>query len=239
MKRALYRRSLVAAAAMLAATAWSARAQENSGVAALREACRKVVAAKSMTADLAVLLLLPNGKSVSGKGTLAALKPNFLRVELKGVGAGGTDQVYASDGKFYYSYYEGSKAYRRAVVPPVPLNFLGQWEGEIDTFFGGERSVQKGAISVIGSEKVGEIDCDVVKLLPQGRTSPIAYFIGKTDRLIHRSLFSYTTTSGSITQINTLSNLQLDVAKMPDDFLFTLPEGARLIPPAAPRQPGP
>ena len=64
------------------------------------------------------------------------MKPNLLRVELRP--GNGPGVIFAADGKNYYTYQEANKRYTKDALPASPTEFQGQWEGEIDAFFGDE-----------------------------------------------------------------------------------------------------
>ena len=73
------------------------------------------------------------------KGNVALKKPNLISVVLAGsVGARALRQTYVSDGKNYFIYAEGNKQYMSNATPKNPTEFNGEWEGEVDSFFGGE-----------------------------------------------------------------------------------------------------
>lgn len=199
----------------------------------LREAFRKLGAARAMTALITARIEIEGlQEAILLKGTVAALKPNYLRVELRGdlPARGPIEFIYVADGKHYYSFSSLENAYTKTRLDPNPTEFLGQWEGEIDAFFGGEKNAAKVKATYAGSERVGNRVCEVVRAdmevkgpdgAPMKRT--ITYYIGKNDLLIHQAKFS----AGEQTQTNQLSNIRLDAKKEKEDFVYVPPRGAR------------
>jgi outer membrane lipoprotein-sorting protein len=230
--------------ALTALSLASARADEK-GEKILREAFKKLGESKAMTALLSCKIEvegLPD--PIAFKGTVAAMKPNLLRVELKGEVSppGGGEKrmlefVYAADGKNYYSFSNANNTYTKAKLDPKPTEFLGQWEGEIDAFFGGEDNVKKVKATYAGSEKVGTVQCEVVKADQEikdqdGETvkRTITYYIGKNDSLIHQAKFG----AGPQNQTNNMTNIKLDAKKEKEDFTYTPPKDAKEMTPPPP-----
>ncbi|MCS6775618.1 MAG: hypothetical protein RMJ43_00710 [Chloroherpetonaceae bacterium] len=199
----------------------------------LREAFRKLGGARAMTALITARIEIEGlQEAILLKGTVAALKPNYLRVELRGdlPSRGPIEFIYVADGKHYYSFSSLENAYTKVRLDPNPTEFLGQWEGEIDAFFGGEKNAAKVKATYAGSERVGNRMCEVVRAdmevkgpdgAPLKRT--ITYYIGKNDLLIHQAKFSV----GEQTQTNQLTNIRLDAKKEKEDFVYVPPRDAR------------
>jgi outer membrane lipoprotein-sorting protein len=168
------------------------------------------------------------------KGTVAALKPNYLKVIITGdvPGQGKVERRYVSNGKEYYTYSNPPNAYRKDTIAPKPDEFLGEWEGEIDAFFGGEANAVKGQVQFVKTEKVDGVLCDVVKMTLAPRDGApartLTYTIGQADKLIHRASYPIPTTDGgNISQINTISTVNLSAKLSPKDFLFTPPKDSK------------
>jgi outer membrane lipoprotein-sorting protein len=194
------------------------------GDAILRQAFKKLGTARTYAADVAMTFRAPSVRTLARKGTVAALKPNFLRVELKAPRA----QLFIADGKAYYNYLLGAPLYVKEPLPPKPVEFLGVWEGEIDAFFGGEQNAGKVTAAYGGSEKVGGVDCDIVRASVKGQNRTIVYSIGKADRLIRRAVILIPGPNRqTATQTNLLSNIRLNVPLKPSDFTFKPPAKAR------------
>lgn len=231
---------MAAVAAVLGAGVLPVRADEK-GDKILRTAFRKLFAAKSMTADV-VSTIKGDGLPEEGielKGTVIALKPNYLRVELKGdVPRGVFTQTYVSDGKNYFSYDSLSKQYTKEKVSQTPSEFLGMWEGEIDAFFGGEKNALKVKTEYQGEELFNKIPCDIVQVEAKGlgsTTRTITYTVGKKDSLIYRASFSAGNPDESNqTQTNVLTNIKFTANKTAADFAYTPPKGAKLRTPPPP-----
>ena len=211
-----------AAAAVLAVVAAGWASADEKGETTLRQAYQTLHAAKSFTATITASM---SGDNQTINGTVAAMKPNFLQVELKPP-AGVT---FIADGKNYFVYQGESKQYFKMPLAVAPTEFQGMWEGEIDSFFGGEKSLPKGTITSLGSGKVGTVDCDRVKVEPTGNGATLTYWIGKADHLIHRTEMIRSANGQSMTQTNTLSNIKLNAPKKAADFAFDPPRGAKLF----------
>src|SRR5262245_47848167 len=91
--------ALCACAGVLLLLVAAASADEKAD-AVLRAALVKMHAAKTLTADMTVDVNPPGQAEIHLKGTLAAMKPNFMRVELNG---GPMSILFAADGKNYYT----------------------------------------------------------------------------------------------------------------------------------------
>jgi outer membrane lipoprotein-sorting protein len=227
------RRGLVLLGAAACLAVLGLASADEKGEAALRAAFRTLHGAKTYTANAAITINQPGqAKPINLKGTIAAMKPNLLRVELKQ--ASGPGVVFAADGKNYYTYIEAAKQYVKQDLDAAPKEFQGEWEGEVDAFFGGESLLSKGDASYAGTEKVGGVDCDQVKVTPKGPGATVVYSIGKSDHLIRKSVISVTQQGRTVTQTSLLTDIKLDGAKKASDFAFTPPEGSR----EAQREPG-
>ena len=206
------------------------------GNAILKEAFTKYGAAKTMTAAITINQKDPRtGAPITLKGTVVAMKPNYLRME---VSLGENAQSFVADGKQYFSYVSAGsvKAYRKEPDQAKPVEYQGIWEGEIDSFFGGAASAAKYDAMLTGSEKVGGVECDLVKVEMKVPERTAVYAIGKLDKLIHRASLTIPVQGGAQqSQTNLLSDIKFNVAKTPADFVFKIPPGAKEVP--APKPP--
>ncbi len=194
----------------------------------LRGAMKKLHAAESYSATLSITNAGPGQPEVKSQGSLAAMKPNFLRVEIKGPADAGGSILFAADGKHYNIYIAQANQYLREDLDPAPTELRGQWEAEVDAFFGGERGLPKSGATHVGTAKVGGVECDLVKIEPaKGRST--TYAIGKRDGLIHQTRIVISTPEGNAVTTNTLTNIKLNQPKKPAEFAFNPPEGARLF----------
>jgi outer membrane lipoprotein-sorting protein len=192
--------------------------------AVLKQAYKTLHAAKSYTANLSIQAEdAPGGGDL--KGTIAAMKPNLLRVEVK-LPAGGGNLIFASDGKHQYVYSPEAKRYQKSPVERNPTAFVGVWEGEVDAFFGGEKLLANTETTYVGSEKVDGVDCDVVRLKPKGQGATVAYAVGKKDHLIRRAAIAVPTDDGARRQTNSLTQIKLNPPKTAADFAFKPPADA-------------
>ncbi len=235
-----------------ALTAFSApvRADEK-GERILREALKKINDAQSMTATLTRAF---EGENISGKvlskGTISAMKPNLLlvRITTQVGGAEKTEDVYAATGKKYLSYHSKAKQYRADKLDAAPTEFSGEWEAEIDAFFGGEKLLAKGTANYSGMDKVGDFPCNIVKMTVRAKDQEperiITYFVGQKDHLIHKTSFLVriaqkldedgdVVEGGEYTQSNILTDINLKAAKKAEDFQYTPPADAK---PEAPKR---
>lgn len=195
-------------------------AADEKGEAALRTAFKTLHAAKTYTATITNEAKLPD-RTISRPGTLAAMKPNFLRVEFKGT----TPMLFVADGKEYH--IQAGERHQKQPLEAAPTEFLGQWEGEIDAFFGGEKSLTGREITHTGTETVDGVECDQVKVAGSDRNAAVIYAIGKTDHLIRRATMTLPGPNGTtITQTNTLKAIKLNAPKTAKDFVFTPPPAA-------------
>lgn len=217
-------RWLGAVALILAAVAPPAGADEK-GDGLLREALSNLKAAQSLTADISYAVALEGAAQVvpAYKGTISLKKPNLLRAEMKGT----RGMVYVSDGKNSYNYSEGSKQYFKRPLPDPLTTVAGPWGTEINAFFGGEKLMPPEGAVVAGTEKIGDVECDLVKAT-QGTQSATVYAIGKADHCIYRTVMTVNLGNNrKYTRTVALSNLKRDVEIADDTFVFTAPEGMK------------
>ena len=101
------------------------------GESIIKEAFRKLYAAQAMTAKITQTTSLANqkGMKVVASGTIAAMKPNYLKVRiLSSIPARGKDErTYAATGKEYYSYGSFQNQYRKDTLSAKPTEFMGEW----------------------------------------------------------------------------------------------------------------
>jgi outer membrane lipoprotein-sorting protein len=207
---------LALAAALCVVTA-SQLAADEKGEAALRAAFKTLHAAKTYTANIRTETQFPD-RAISRPGTLAAMKPNFLRVEFRGT----SPMLFVADGKEYH--IQAGDRHQKQALEAAPTAFFGQWEGEIDAFFGGETSLDGREITLTGTETVDGVECDQVKVAGSEQNTAVVYDIGKTDHLIHRASMTLPGPNGTtLTQVNTLTAIKLNVPKTRKDFTFAPP----------------
>lgn len=189
--------------------------------AILRAAMARIHAARTFAAELTVTVNPPGELETRLRGSVAAMKPNFLRIEL-----GGTRRlVFAADGK-QYATLDG-EVYKVEPLAAAPEGLVGIWEAEIDAFFGGEKVFPKGKVTSAGTDSVDGVDCDVVKVEVEGER-PMLYAIGRRDGLIHRGTQLLTAEGGAgFRQVNTLRRIRLGVPFESKAFIFNPPSDAR------------
>ena len=220
--------------AALAIFATPVRADEK-GERLLREACRKLNEAQSMTATLTRSY---EGEGVNKKlvvkGLVSAMKPNLLLVRITRQTEGEkSETVYAATGKDYVTYNSFDKSYSKNKLDANPTEFSGEWEAEIDAFFGGEKLLAKGTADYAGMDKVGDAPCNVVKMKIKATNKEpervITYFIGQKDRLIHKTswILRDAETDMEFTEANTMTDINLKAIKKADDFQYTPPRDAK------------
>jgi outer membrane lipoprotein-sorting protein len=214
---------------LLATMAAKPSAADEKGSAIVREAFKKLHQAKTMTADFAIEVKIPGAPAPQTmKVSVAAMKPNFFRFEAQGRGA----QSFYADGKDYFILIPQANQFVKQPLDPKPTELPGMWEGEIDAFFGGDKGLEKGEATYVKEEKVGEVECDVVKVQMKDPDRVAIYAIGKKDRTIYRATLELPAGNGqTVTQTNTLSNVKLNVEKTAADFAFKPPAGAKAFEP--------
>lgn len=214
--------------------ALSAQADEK-GEKILREAFRKLHKAQSLTADLITERKMTGQPDMPGKGTVALKKPNFLNVTLSSqANARTTKQTYVSDGTNYFNYFEGAKNYMRQPAAKNPKEFTGDWEGEIDAFFGGEATADKYNADFAGTETLEGIPCDLIRITwkQEGGNRVLTYAIGQKDRLIHRTSWTAKVNeNATLVQTNKLKNIKLNGSVATSAFAFVPPAGVKLYDP--------
>ena len=215
------------------------------GESIIKEAFRKLYAAQAMTAKITQTTSLANqkGMKVVASGTIAAMKPNYLKVRiLSSIPARGKDErTYAATGKEYYSYGSFQNQYRKDTLSAKPTEFMGEWEGELDAFFGGDTTAGLGTAVWKGTEKVGTVTCDLVQFTLRPRNNApervLNYSIGQTDRLIYKASFRFPSENGQeLMQVNLLSNINLKAKLTANDFTYTPPAGAKEVRPQRKRE---
>ena len=217
----------------------SVRADEK-GERILREAYKTLNAAQTMTAKITVTGQPEDGRMiVLEKGEVMASKPNLLMVRLTRQTEKGPSkiaEIYAATGKDYFTYNGADNSYLKRKLEDKPTDFPGAWEGEIDSFFGGEKNMDKGTADYSGMEKVGDMDCNVIKtkLKPVGAAPErvITYYVGQKDHLIHRTSWVEQAQDGeSVVVANTLTDINLKADKKPEDFQYEPPKDAKIVKP--------
>lgn len=225
-RRTLFRCSLMA---LSCCAALAAQADEK-GEKILREAFQKLHKAQSLSADLVTERALTGQPTVTGKGTIALKKPNFLSVTMSTQSnARAMKQTFVSDGKNYYNYFDGSRSYMRQETEKHPTAFTGDWEGEVDAFFGGAATADNLNADYAGTETLDGIPCDLIRITwkQQGGNRVLTYAIGQKDRLIHRTAWTAKVDEKrSLTQTNRLKNIKLNGAIAAKTFAFVPPKGA-------------
>lgn len=188
------------------------------GEEALKAAFKKLGAAKTLTFDMATENKSPGAPApITWKGKVAAMKPNFLSVAMTGQLA----PSFYADGKDYYMPSQGGM--QKVPLEAKPTELQGVWEGEVDAFFGGEKLVDKVKATYSGAEKIGEVDCDVIRVEMKEPDRAVVYAIGKEDHVIRRANITIPSAMGEQVQINTLTNVKFDVPKTAADFKYTGP----------------
>lgn len=202
------------------------------GVAILKQAFATLHAAHTLRARV-VRTDLQGRLSSEHEGMLLAMKPNYLKYELQGrMGV-----TFVSDGKSYYIFTRGGQFYQKMPVDPHPTEFLGEWEGEIDAFFGGPALVDKVQATYAGTTRFAGQVCDLVRAVMKDPDRTVVYTIGHSDHLIYRAALTITQGARSTTQTNTLLDIKLNGPMKPGEFRFTARPGMREAP-ARPAPPG-
>ncbi len=222
--------------ALLVGTISLAKADEK-GEKIMREALRKLNAAQSMTAKFTQTSTADNLPfKLTLNGTVSLMKPNSIHVRIAGEipKRGKVERVYASVGADYITYFGTEKLYRKDRLEPKPQEFTGEWEAELDGFFGGEELMKRGKANYKGTDKVGTIPCDVITFTSAPRNNlperVMTYYIGQKDRLIHRATYPVPSDSDSnLVQTNLLTEINLSAKLSAKDFVYTLPAGAKPI----------
>lgn len=240
----LKRRTVVGVGLLWLASALPALADPK-GEAILKEAFRKLNAAQAMTAKFTqtTSLVSEKGNKVVATGTVAVMKPNLLKVRIIATlpNKATDERVYASNGKEYISFGSFRNEYRKDRVAPKPTEFMGEWEGEIDSFFGGLVTAGLGDAEWKGTEKVGTVVCDIIRFKMHPRKGApervLTYSVGQADRLIRKATFTFPSESGNeLKQVNLLSDIDLKAKLTPKDFEYAPPTGANEVKPPRNRE---
>jgi outer membrane lipoprotein-sorting protein len=206
---------------------FAARADER-GTAILRAAFQKMHNARTLSAEISTRVEMPGRAPSATQGKVLAMKPNYLRVEMKGRNA----PLYVADGKNYYSYADGQPVYFKMPLDKNPTELNGQWEGEIDGFFGGAKNLSRLSATYIRSEVVAGIDCHLVKAEMKNPNRVVVYAVGKKDSLIHRAEMEMHLGESQVSkQTNRLTNIRLNIALTARNFAFNPPKTAKLYEP--------
>jgi len=232
------RRTLLAGAlvGLASGAALSARADEK-GDKILREAFDKLHQAQTMTAEMTIEQKITGQPTSMRSGTVVLKKPNLLNVTLMPQsGARRNKQMFVSDGTYYFNYTDGTKNYMRQPIGKNATEFTGEWEGEVDSFFGGAANADKVNAEFVGTETIDGVPCNLVnvRVKQAADNRVIKYAIGQKDHLIRRT--SWTTKlneSLTLTQTNRLSNIKLGAPAASALFAFVPPKDATLYDPAA------
>lgn len=226
---------IVAGGVLLACAGASQVRADAKGEQILREALVKLNAAQAMTAKLVHSTVAADQPfKITLNGTISAMKPNFVRVRIAGEAPNRVkvERVYASTGTEYVRYVAENNTYTKERLEPKPKEFSGEWEAELDGFFGGAELLKRGTPVYKGTEKVGTVLCDVVLFNAAPRDGAgartMTYYIGRADRLIYRASYPLPTPNGvRLTQTNTLSDINLSAKLSAKDFAYSPPSGAK------------
>lgn len=206
---------------LMAGSLISSAPADEKGVATLKAAYKKLHEAKTLTFDLAIENKFPGAPGpIKWTGTVTAMKPNFVKVELKGDFA----PSFFADGKEYHIVSQGRA--QKLPLAPEPKELQGVWEGELDAFYGGEALVDKAVATHMGVQKVGTVDCEIVKSVMKTPDRTAVYLIGQADRLIYRMTLTIPTPNGEVGQTNDISNVKLNTPRVAADFAYKGPAAA-------------
>jgi hypothetical protein len=201
------------------------------GRAILRRAFARLGAARSFQARISMTVVNYNFRSgATSDGSVAAMKPNFLRVEARSPAVGET--FYVADGGYYYSQgfdLRGHPVIARSRLPRSIVSLPGLWEGEIDAFFGGAKCLSAGKALLTGSENVGGVDCDTVRVSFEDSNRTIDYAVGKRDFLIRRGVVESSNAYGIERHTNLLSEFRFNVPMSPARFAFRAPHNEKIV----------
>jgi len=226
-----YTRSTLAAL-LIAAAACARSGADPRGTAILKQSFATLHAARTYRAK--VVRTDQQGRlSSEHEGVILAMKPNYMKYQLGGrMGA-----TFVSDGKSYYIFARGGQFYQKLAVEAHPTEFPGEWEGEIDAFFGGAALVDKVQATYAGATRFAGKPCDLVRAAMKDPDRTVLYTIGRSDHLIYRASLTITQNGRSVTQTNTLSEIKLNGPMRSGEFRFIPAEGMREAParPAPPR----
>jgi outer membrane lipoprotein-sorting protein len=222
---------LLGAAGIASCSASLARADEK-GEKILQEAYQKLYAAKTYSADLNMVTKSPGKPDTEQKAHVQAQKPNLLRYQAMAVKDGKNAAQVVSDGKNVYTFPVLNNMYMRQQVAAEPENLPGNWEGEVDAFFGGVKLLSQVSADYAGTDIVDGVPCDLVKTKTTDAQNQriITYAIGQKDHLIHRSTWQY---PNQPTVSNIVSNIRLGGEVAAAQFAFAPPKGATEYSPEA------
>jgi peroxiredoxin/outer membrane lipoprotein-sorting protein len=206
----------------------------------LQEAFRKLHEAQSLTADLVTERKMTGQPTTFDRGAIALKKPNYLNVTLtRQIGPRIQKQTSVSDGTYYFRYSEGDKNYLRQPADRSPRAFDGDWEGEVNAFFGEEAGADKLHADFAGTETLDGVPCDLIRILwkQEEGNRILTYAIGQKDRLIRRSSCTCKVEENdSLTQTNHLKNIQLNGPVTTSAFAFVPPRDIPLYDPQEARK---
>lgn len=207
---------------------------DEKGEKLLSEAFRTLQQARSLTADLETQTETTGNPLVTGKGTISLKKPNLLSVLVSvPTGAGVRKTASISDGKSYFNYREGAPTYMRESVSPTPVQFNGDWEGEVDAFFGGEKIASDLKVDFAGSDTLDGTLCDLIHVNKTGDDRAFTYTIGHKDHLIYSTSWTAKLDEKTtMTETHRLRNIKLNAPVASSLFAFTPPAGVKLYDPA-------
>lgn len=210
---------------------------DEKGAALLRNAFSKLHEAQTMTADLTIDQKVTGQAIEKSKGTVTLKKPNYLNVTLSSQeGPRTVKRTFVSDGTNYFIYSEGSKNYTRQPVAGTPTAIPGEWEGEVNAFFGGDALAIKLKADFAGTETIEGTDCNLIRVNPALETGNriLTYAIGRQDHLIRRTSWTLKLDDKLVvTHTTTLSNVKLNGPAATSLFAFGPPKDSTLFDPEA------
>lgn len=217
------RRIITAQAALVALLATAPGAlhgQEDTGPAALEAAAARYESAPGMCAAFVQELDNPLlGESRTSRGRLCQLRPNLFRMDFSDP----EGDLVLSDGDFFYLYYPSMNPGQVIRAPLDPsrggMDFFREFLAEPGT---------KYAVETRGHEVVDGHDVARLRLTPRrtGGIREATVWVDPDQRVIRK--VSVVEANG-VRRVVTLADLTLAPSVDAGDFVFELPQGARIV----------
>lgn len=213
-------RPVAALSALLLACSFPVAAQNDAGIEALEAAAARFENARGMCADFVQELDNPLlGESRTSRGRLCQLRPNLFRMDFSDP----EGDLVLSDGDFFYLYYPSMNPGQviRAALDPSRggMDFFREFLADPG---------EKYTVTTEGPETVDGHDVVLLDLAPRGSggVREARVWVDPARRVIRK--VSVVEANG-VRRTVTLSDLTLEPDVTSADFIFRVPEGARIV----------
>jgi outer membrane lipoprotein-sorting protein len=160
-------------------------------------------------------------------GKLMLRRPNFVRMEINGTEGLGRI-LLISDGSTETTYFPDTNEFAQADPGKHGQFIQSTVVNEVEQFFNPESLAQGTQLQYIGHRISDNTEYDVVRSHVPGSEAEVTYFIGLSDRLIHRAVAQKPSSDQPGAWV-LLRNLKTNVDLNASAFAWSLPQTAKQV----------